>query len=127
MQSHTYANLSTQIFTTAPCIQITSYSGVYFVSGVHFIPLLLTHTGVLDFYFFVGESGLPDEVISSYHEMIGRPVMPPYWVLGYHQCRWGYRSLEDVKDVLQNFKNYEVWLASSYVLLEKLNLWHWIG
>lgn len=62
----------------------------------------------MDFYFFVGEMGLPDEVIHSYQEVIGRPAMPPYWALGYHQCRWGYENVQAVKDVVGKFGDAKV-------------------
>ena len=65
-------------------------------------------SGVLDFYFFVGEMGWPDEVIHSYQDVIGRPAMPPYWALGFHQCRWGYHNLQDVKEVVGNFTEAKV-------------------
>ena len=62
--------------------------------------------GVLDFYFFVASS--PDEVIRSYQDVIGRPAMPPYWALGFHQCRWGYHNLQKVKDVVDGFATNKV-------------------
>ena len=76
--------------------------------------------GVLDFYFFVSEMGLPDEIIQSYLEVIGRPAMPPYWALGYHQCRQGYRNLEEVENTVGNFSARQipldgVWLDEDYM------------
>ena len=64
--------------------------------------------GILDFYFFVGELGQPDEVIHSYHDVIGRPAMPPYWSLGFHQSRQGYPNLQAVKEVVGNFTEAKV-------------------
>ncbi|KAJ1490940.1 family 31 glycoside hydrolase [Baffinella frigidus] len=46
--------------------------------------------GMLDLSFLLGPS-LAD-VISQYTEVVGRPMVPPYWALGYHLCRWGYGS-----------------------------------
>lgn len=62
----------------------------------------------MDFYFFIGEMGQPDEVIHSYQDVIGRPAMPPYWALGFHQCRWGYTDLQAVKNVVANFTKAQV-------------------
>lgn len=41
--------------------------------------------GVLDFYFFVGDS--PSKAVEEYGEIAGRPPMQPYWGLGFHQCK----------------------------------------
>ena len=71
-----------------------------------FCLFLLSFLGVLDFYFFTGYS--PDDVIGNYHDLIGRPTMPPYWALGFHQCRWGYKDLQEVKEVVSNFASNNV-------------------
>ena len=63
-------------------------------------------SGVLDFYFFLGPE--PGEVVTQYQEVIGRPAMPPYWALGFHQCRYGFKNLQEVKDVVNNFATNEV-------------------
>ncbi|EEZ99945.2 lysosomal alpha-glucosidase [Tribolium castaneum] len=55
--------------------------------------------GVLDFYFFLGPT--PSDVISQYTDLIGRPFMPPYWGLGFHLCRFGYKTLNRTKLVMQ--------------------------
>lgn len=44
-----------------------------------------TTGGGLTLYVLTGPS--PTEVIRQYTELVGRPTMPPYWALGYHQCR----------------------------------------
>ena len=62
--------------------------------------------GLLDFYFFLGPE--PEAVIQQYQEVIGRPHMPPYWGLGFHQCRWGYQDLQEVEDVVSNYTAYGV-------------------
>nr|XP_015216325.1 PREDICTED: sucrase-isomaltase, intestinal [Lepisosteus oculatus] len=51
--------------------------------------------GVLDFYIFLGDS--PEEVVREFLELIGRPVLLPYWSLGFQLSRWDYGSLEEVK------------------------------
>ena len=49
----------------------------------------------MDFYVFLGPK--PEEVVAQYTEAVGRYYIPPYWALGYHQCRWGYNSLANMK------------------------------
>ncbi|XP_028969145.1 sucrase-isomaltase, intestinal-like [Galendromus occidentalis] len=46
--------------------------------------------GVLDLYIFMGPA--PEDVLRQYHSFIGRPFMPPYWALGYHLGRWGFKN-----------------------------------
>ncbi|XP_041987755.1 uncharacterized protein LOC121739381 [Aricia agestis] len=55
--------------------------------------------GVLDYYIFLGPS--PQAVVSQYTSLIGRPVMPPYWSLGFHLCKYNYGSLNATKEVWQ--------------------------
>ncbi|XP_033761031.1 sucrase-isomaltase, intestinal-like isoform X1 [Pecten maximus] len=54
--------------------------------------------GSLDFYVFMGPS--PQQAVQQYTEAIGRPMMPPYWSLGFHLCRWGYQNLTEVENVV---------------------------
>lgn len=63
-------------------------------------------SGVLDFYFFLGPE--PEAVIQQYTEVIGRPFMPPYWTLGFHQCRYGYESLQALIDVVNGYNSSKV-------------------
>ncbi|KAF6385497.1 sucrase-isomaltase [Rhinolophus ferrumequinum] len=53
--------------------------------------------GILDFYMFLGPT--PEGATQQYHEVIGRPVMPPYWALGFQLCRYGYRNTSEVQQV----------------------------
>ncbi|XP_049723331.1 sucrase-isomaltase, intestinal [Elephas maximus indicus] len=53
--------------------------------------------GILDFYMFLGPT--PEVATKQYHEVIGRPVMPAYWALGFQLCRYGYRNTSEVEQV----------------------------
>ncbi|PFH56463.1 hypothetical protein XA68_16477 [Ophiocordyceps unilateralis] len=57
--------------------------------------------GVLDFWFFSGPS--PIAVAQQYGQVTGLPAMQPYWGLGFHQCRYGYRDAYDVAEVVHNY------------------------
>lgn len=51
--------------------------------------------GVFDFYFVAGPS--PTQVAQQISEVIGLPAMIPYAGLGYHNCRYGYRDVYQVR------------------------------
>ncbi|XP_077389106.1 lysosomal alpha-glucosidase [Festucalex cinctus] len=55
--------------------------------------------GILDLYIFMGPDA--QTVIHQYLQVIGHPMMPPYWSLGFHLCRWGYKSTNITRQVAQ--------------------------
>jgi len=59
--------------------------------------------GMLDIYYFM--AGTADEVIVNYNNMVGKPALPPFWSLGFHQCSWLYNNTDDLKNVLTNYQN----------------------
>lgn len=64
----------------------------------------ITIGGVIDMYIILGSE--IEEVVRTYHEIVGRPVMVPLYAFGYHQCRWGYVDLEEIKDVYKDAKSF---------------------
>jgi len=68
--------------------------------------------GQLRYYLAAGPT---PHALSLYTELTGRPPMPPQWALGYHQCRWGYRSSQDVQDVVQGFKEHDMPLSAFHL------------
>ncbi|XP_069853023.1 uncharacterized protein [Dipodomys merriami] len=56
-----------------------------------------TTGGVLDFYVFLGPT--PELVTQQYTEVIGRPVMVPYWSLGFQLCRYGYENDAEISSL----------------------------
>ncbi|XP_071390650.1 sucrase-isomaltase, intestinal [Centroberyx affinis] len=55
--------------------------------------------GVLDFYILFGDT--PEQVVQEFTLLIGRPVIPPYWSLGFQLSRWDYGSLDEVKNTVE--------------------------
>nr|XP_004558392.2 lysosomal alpha-glucosidase [Maylandia zebra] len=56
--------------------------------------------GILDLYIFLGPD--PQSVIRQYLQIIGYPMMPSYWSLGFHLCRWGYTTTNTTRKVAQS-------------------------
>ncbi|GFH08408.1 P-type domain-containing protein, partial [Haematococcus lacustris] len=40
--------------------------------------------GIVEVYVLAGPS--PEAVLQQYHQVVGRPALPPRWALGFHQC-----------------------------------------
>jgi alpha-glucosidase len=57
--------------------------------------------GVLDFYFLAGPD--PTSVSQQYAELVGLPAMIPYWTLGFHQCKYGWPSIDHVSAVVAEY------------------------
>ncbi|CAF0774737.1 unnamed protein product [Didymodactylos carnosus] len=82
--------------------------------------------GVLDLFVFTGPS--PHEVIQQYHHVIGHTHFPPYWALGWHQCRWGYTNVEEVKQVVANYSAAGIPLDTMWNDIDYMNArqdWTW--
>jgi alpha-glucosidase len=69
-------------------------------------------------YFFAGPT--PADVLRQYSELTGRMPLPPRWALGHHQCRWGYESAEQVREVARQMRAHRhpcdaLWLDIDYM------------
>ncbi|XP_076463036.1 putative maltase-glucoamylase 2 [Babylonia areolata] len=77
-------------------------------------PMLTWRTigGVLDLFLFMGPS--PENVVQQYTQLIGRPMMPPYWALGFQLCRYGYNSLANLQRAVNDTLKYNIPLDVQY-------------
>ena len=62
--------------------------------------------GNFDMYFMCGEK-MPD-IVEHYTYLTGRAPLPQLWTLGYHQCRWGYESANDIREVAQKMRQHQI-------------------
>lgn len=57
--------------------------------------------GALRYYIIFGSL---DIIYKQLSQLVGFPFLPPRWTLGYHQCRWGYRTENDILGVIDGFE-----------------------
>jgi alpha-glucosidase len=62
--------------------------------------------GEMNYYLF-GASTIAG-IIRDYTWLTGRMTMPPYWSLGYQQCRWSYFPESQVLNIAQQFRDKEI-------------------
>ena len=75
--------------------------------------------GEMDYFFFGGPS-VP-EVVKAYAELTGKPEMPPMWALGYHQCKWSYKSETEVMNIAKGFQSREIPVDAIYVDIDYMD------
>ncbi|CAF0929492.1 unnamed protein product [Adineta ricciae] len=109
----------------------TNFHGQFFLNSnamdVDLQPLpALTYTtigGIIDLYIFTGPT--VQDVIEQYWDVIGKPTMPPFWSLGFHLCRWGYNTIENLTAVIQRMHDadfpYDVQWTDIDVMSNKLD------
>ena len=54
-------------------------------------------------------------------EITGYTPMPPLWVFGYHQCRWGYKDCNDVMEVHNKFNELNIPIDCFWLDIEHTN------
>ena len=69
-----------------------------------------SNTGV-DFYIITadesGKTPLAD-ITRQFRRLIGQSYIPPRWAFGFQQSRWGYRTEDDVREIVKKFRDAEI-------------------
>ncbi|KAL4490926.1 hypothetical protein ABPG72_008662 [Tetrahymena utriculariae] len=59
--------------------------------------------GIAHFKLFLGDKN-PETAIKMYHKYLGGGyIIPPFWSLGFHQSRWGYKSGNQLNSVVDQY------------------------
>ncbi|MDR0533226.1 MAG: hypothetical protein LBH01_04660 [Verrucomicrobiales bacterium] len=69
------------------------------------------------------------ELTQKVQRLMGTTPLPPLWSLGYHQCRWGYRSAADLNELDAKFRQHQtpvdgLWLDIDFMERYKLFTLH---
>ena len=75
--------------------------------------------GEMNFYFMDGPK--ISDVVSSYARLTGVPELPPLWALGFHQCKWSYKSEDEVMAIASGFKTLEIPCDAIYVDIDYMD------
>ncbi|PZU20439.1 MAG: hypothetical protein DI622_08050, partial [Chryseobacterium sp.] len=75
--------------------------------------------GSIDLFFFSGPT--QPEVTSQYQEVIGLPVLQPYWGFGFHQCRWGYQNWSVTENVVNTYERFNIPLETIWNDIDYMN------
>jgi len=74
--------------------------------------------GALRYYVAVGS--VP-RLLERYTELTGRPPLPPRWVFGYHQSRWGYERESALRETANRFKTHNLPLSAMHLDIDCLD------
>ena len=83
--------------------------------------IILSHRtigGIIDYYIIVDNS--PENVLKDIHYLIGKPILPPYWALGVHQCRWGFKNTSDFENVYNNYIEKKIPIDSMWIDIDAM-------
>ena len=70
-------------------------------------------------YTIEGEN--PAEIIRSFHNLIGSSYIPPKWAFGYGQSRWSYRDEQEVREVVQSYRDAKIPIDSVYLDIDYMD------
>lgn len=95
-------------------------------SGVDSHSHFFSESGILDLFIFTSADAQTN--MAQFTRMVGRTVLPQYFAIGYHQCRWNYLTDTDVKDVSQRFDDEDIpmdvmWLDIEYSKDHMYGVW----
>jgi alpha 1,3-glucosidase len=78
---------------------------------------ILSEGNFLDFFVFAYPI---KEITLKFTQLVGRPFVPPLFALGFHQCKWGYKTQEDVQHVIDGYDSHNIPLDVMWLDIDHL-------
>lgn len=66
-------------------------------------------------YLYVIEGETPYEIVKQFRKIIGRSYIPPKFAFGFGQSRWGYRTKEDFRKVVDGYRENHIPIDMVYM------------
>ncbi len=67
------------------------------------------------FVLYIVEGESLRHIVKEFRHAIGRSYIPPKWAMGYGQSRWGYKTAEEIRQVVKKHRDNQVPLDSVYM------------
>ncbi|KAL7670521.1 hypothetical protein ACOME3_005456 [Neoechinorhynchus agilis] len=58
--------------------------------------------GVIDLFIYAGPTSF--DVVRQHYNIVQRPHFQPYWAFGFNLCRYGYQSIDEVRQIYERMK-----------------------
>ncbi len=75
--------------------------------------------GQMNFYFIAGPRIA--DVVKRFAQLTGTPELPPLWALGYHQCKWSYRTEEEYRNLAHHFVKHRIPCDALYLDIDYMD------
>ena len=87
----------------------------------------ITEGGIINLYIF--SDNIIERQLKKTYRITGNAPMAPIWAFGYHHCRWGFQSDEDVMNVANKFEELKIpfdciWLDIDHTDDKKYFTWN---
>ncbi len=77
------------------------------------------HGGEMDFYLFGGPT--VREVVRGFSALTGTAGLPPLWALGYHQCKWSYKTEAEARRIARTFRELDIPCDAIYLDIDYMD------
>lgn len=61
------------------------------------------------------------DISRQFRHIIGKSYVPPLWAFGYGQSRWGYKTEDDIRKVLENYRKADIPIDMIYMDIDYMD------
>ena len=76
----------------------------------------ISESGIIDAFLLPGPG--PKDVLAQYASLTGTTPLPPRFAIGYHQCKWNYKSEAEIAELDANFDLHNIPYDVSWLDIE---------
>lgn len=75
--------------------------------------------GMMDYYYLHGPTVA--DVVRNFAKLTGVPELPPLWSLGFHQCKWSYKTEKEFTELAKGFLDNKIPCDALYVDIDYMD------